>query len=88
MQRDSLTSQQDVYIVRGLHTSLLGRPAITALQLLQRLGTVKADSGINIQQKFPSLFNGLGKISDPGAGQRQTLCFAKNSHTTIGNSKS
>ena len=69
MQRDSLTSQQDVYIVRGLHTSLLGRPPITALQLLRRLDTVNADSGINIQQEFSSLFNSLGKI--PGEYQIQ-----------------
>ena len=74
MQRHSLTSQQDVYIVRGLPTSLLGRPAITALQLLQRLDTIKADAdpGAGQRQTLCS-FNS-----------------AKSSHTytTIGKSKS
>ena len=44
-----------------LHTPLLGKPAIEALQLLTFLNGIKLD---DIIRKFPTLFTGLGRLKD------------------------
>ena len=54
---------QDVYIVKDLHTPLLGRPAIEALDIVSRAHLDHIEkTGQNIQENFPNLFTGLGKI--------------------------
>ncbi|KAL6471401.1 hypothetical protein MHYP_G00200510 [Metynnis hypsauchen] len=53
---------QEVYVVEGLTTPLLGRSAATALQLVARLGVVNLDSEETVKAEFPRLFNGLGKL--------------------------
>ena len=52
--------EQTVYVVRGLYKPLLGQPAITALQILKRVGAV----GVQPEEEFPQLFTGLGKLSE------------------------
>ena len=54
---------QTVYVVQGLKTNLLGLPAITALNLLCRLGTVTCGTA-SIHKAFPTLFKGLGTLGD------------------------
>ena len=53
-------SEQTIYVVEGLHKSLLGQPAIQALQLLKRIGAV--EKGSKPEELFPNLFTGLGKL--------------------------
>ena len=42
LSTDNRTATDEVYVVRGLHKSLLGRPAIEKLRLLSRLSLVEA----------------------------------------------
>ena len=52
--------EEQVYVVKYLHRSLLGRPAIETLQLV----TVAQVEGVHgrPQYAFPELFEGLGKL--------------------------
>ena len=61
------TTQQTVFVVRGLRMSLLGRPAIQALHILKQLDSLPASglTGSNIVDTFPSLFTGLGEVKGP-----------------------
>ena len=53
--------QQDIYVVTKLLKPLLGQPAIEALKLLVRVGTVADGTETqNPVQRFPQLFHGLG----------------------------
>ena len=61
LQRNSVRTTQDIYVIRSLHTPLLGKPAIEALQLLTFLNGIKLD---DIIRKFPTLFTGLGRLKD------------------------
>ena len=61
-------SPHTVYVVQGLQTPLLGRPAIQALHLLtQQLDVLPAES-LNepyIRDAFQSLFRGIGTLKGP-----------------------
>ena len=48
-------------MVPGLHTPLLGRPAIESLGLITRVASIDL-KGDQIPLQFPSLFKGLGKL--------------------------
>ena len=50
---------QDLYVVRGLKKPLLGRPAIQALDLLQRINAVST-STVEPKKEYPELWQGLG----------------------------
>ena len=52
-------TEQTIYVV-GLHKSLLGQPAIQALQLLKQIGAV--EKGSKPEELFPNLFTGLRKL--------------------------
>ena len=52
----------EVYVVKNLSRSLLGRPAIEALDLLQRVNAVQTKT--DIERQFPKLFEGLGKLEE------------------------
>ena len=53
--------EQTIFVVDGLKTNLLGLPAIKALKLVVRMDTTESEE---ILQKFPTLFQGLGKMED------------------------
>ena len=72
LQRNSVSTTQDIYIIRGLHTPLLGRPAIEALQLLTVLNGIQTD---DIVKEFPRLFTGLGRLKDNYKIKLKTICF-------------
>ena len=64
---------EEIYVVKGLHKALLGRPAIEQLGLVARVGTVEGKTW-SPKQQFPELFEGLGKLQgdykielEPGA---------------------
>ena len=62
LSTDNRTATDEVYVVRGLHKSLLGRPAIEKLRLLCRLSLVEATPQM-AAQAFSHLFVGLGKLT-------------------------
>ncbi|KAK0142809.1 hypothetical protein N1851_019260 [Merluccius polli] len=53
------SSKQTTYVVRGLHTALLGCNAITALGLVKRADISSINSS---PRRFPGLFEGIGKL--------------------------
>ena len=50
--------EQTVYVVKGIQNNLLGLPAIKALEMLARIGTIQKA----ILELYPSLFTGLGTL--------------------------
>ena len=55
------TVVEEVYVVPGLHTPLLGRPAIESLGLITRVASIGL-TGDQIPLQYPNLFKGLGKL--------------------------
>ena len=53
-------AEGDVYVVKKLTKSLLGRPTIQDLKLVKVIAAVD----LALKDKYPSLFRGLGKMSD------------------------
>ena len=60
-RRNSISTTKDIYCIHGLHTLLLGKPVIEALQLLIFLNGIQID---DIIKRFPALFTGLGRLKD------------------------
>ncbi|KAK7096429.1 hypothetical protein V1264_005727 [Littorina saxatilis] len=58
------TAIQDVFVVKGLEEPLLGRPAITALKLVERVSYVAETLETSSKRQYPKLFEGLGKIQN------------------------
>ena len=59
------STDQDIYVVRGLRMALLGRPALTALGLVVRptqVHAVSPDLEQEVKAAFPHLFIGIGKL--------------------------
>ena len=55
------STQETIIVVNGLQMPLLGRPAISQLQLIQRLDALSEQSKDPWPiQEFPQLFTGLG----------------------------
>ena len=57
--------QDDVFVFKGLRQPLVGRPAITSLNLLLKVEPVSKNSGLNkkaVIKQFPKLFRGLGTL--------------------------
>ena len=63
LQLKNRTVKQEVYIVRNLPRSLLGRPAIEKLHVLARIGSVE-QPGQSVVDRFSHLFTGLGKLEE------------------------
>ena len=59
--RNNHETEQELYVAEGLKRPLLGRPAIEALQLVQRIRDVRTEK-LNPVQQFLKLFQGLGKL--------------------------
>ncbi|GFS22574.1 Pol polyprotein [Elysia marginata] len=63
LTRNKRKCQEEIYVIQGLEQPLLGRPAIEALNLLQRINSVKAtQESVDFKKEFPELFTGLGKL--------------------------
>ena len=58
------TSKQQIFVVKGLRTNLLGLPAITALNLAARLDSVE-DYRAKVLATYPVVFTGLGNLGEP-----------------------
>lgn len=63
-------TEQEVYIVEWLHRPLLRRPVIESLQLVHWVWGVQPGK-LNPLQQFPSLFQGLGKLSTPSVYKKE-----------------
>ena len=55
------TVDEVIYVVKGLRKALIGRPAITSLQLVSQVNQVNFAKQ-EVVSKFPKLFKGLGTI--------------------------
>lgn len=62
LSRGDKAIKEEIYVVEGLGTPLLSRPAATALRLVARLDAATLDSKETIQKEFPKLFSGLGTM--------------------------
>jgi hypothetical protein len=58
LKAKSAKSNQELYVVKGLRNSLLGRPAIQSLGLLLKSDVKNVDA---VQEQYSELFSGLGK---------------------------
>ena len=58
------SSQETVFVVKGLQQNLLGLPAIKALHLVSRVDTVVSTKQ-EVEREFPGLFQGLGNLGEP-----------------------
>ena len=57
------TTTTEIYVIEGLKEPLLGRPAIDALHLVERVNEVKErDITAEVQKQYPKLFQGLGEL--------------------------
>ena len=65
--KNSRTSVQTVYVVKGLSSNLLGLPAITALNLAARVEAID-DLRARILQTFPAVFQGHTHITHLARG--------------------
>ena len=61
LQHGDCTACEEIFVVKSLQMSLLGRPAIESLGLVSRVHTVE-DLKLRYTSKYPDLFKGLGKI--------------------------
>ena len=64
LQYRNRSSQQEIFVVKGLKKNLLGLPAITSLELVARVDTL-TDSQTGIAASFPKVFKGLGNLGEP-----------------------
>ena len=62
LKRSTHEIEETVFLVRSLHRSLLGRPAIEALDLVKRVNAIGTMTSDHIKLQFLELFTGLGKL--------------------------
>ena len=69
LSTDSRSLQEEIYVVKGLQTPLLGRMASSQLKLIQKVEKLTAipqendeQYTENITKSYPSLFKGLGEL--------------------------
>lgn len=62
LKKGDRTVQEDLYVVHDLYTPLLGRPAITKLELVARLDSIDTQT---LKETYPSLCTGLGRVQQP-----------------------
>ena len=60
LQKGDLTIKEEIYVIRNMHKSLLGRAANRGLNLLRRVGSVKQEQ--SVLEQFSSVFEGLGEL--------------------------
>uniref|UniRef100_A0A3B5QZY7 Gypsy retrotransposon integrase-like protein 1 n=1 Tax=Xiphophorus maculatus TaxID=8083 RepID=A0A3B5QZY7_XIPMA len=60
LSNNSVSTEEDIYVVKDLCTSLLSGRAAMALKLVARVNQIGLDSIDAVKQEFPKLFTGLG----------------------------
>ena len=56
--------EETIFVIRGLKNNLLGLPALTSLQIVQRVDTTYT-SVADMTKDFPKVFSGLGNFGEP-----------------------
>ena len=57
--------EQQVYVIKGLKSNLLGFPAFVALNLVARIDVASSDDNSkSIKERFPTIFTGLGNLGE------------------------
>ena len=72
LRYNSLETEQKIFVIQGLSRPLLGRPAIEALSIVSVVEPIMSLDSVT--EKFPRLFQGLGKLKDNYAIKLQTNC--------------
>ena len=63
LSNQSTTIEQQVYVIEGLKSNLLGLPAIMGLNLVARIDVAVSDK--SLKERFPKVFTGLGNLGEP-----------------------
>lgn len=61
LSKNGKSTKEDINVVEGLSTPLLGGMAAIALQLVARVENISLDSTETVRKEFPKLFSGLDK---------------------------
>ena len=64
MTHKGKTAEQQVLVVEGLKTNLLGLPAIQALHLAARIDETNITTFDDVRKRFPKDFQGLGNLGE------------------------
>lgn len=64
LKRGDKSAEEEVYVINHLHTALLGRPAISKLELVARLDSISIET---LKSSYPKLCSGLGEVRQPYA---------------------
>ncbi|XP_031554849.1 uncharacterized protein LOC116291781 [Actinia tenebrosa] len=56
------TANEEIYVVKNLERSLLGRKAAMVLKLIMQVDNVNKNA--RVFEKYPELFTGLGRMKD------------------------
>ena len=63
LRHEDKTTTEEIFIVKGLERSLLGRQAAHSLNLLNRVDALNSsEMKESIKERYPNLFTGLGQI--------------------------
>ena len=62
LSKGHMSSEQTIFVVKGLKMNLLGLPAITALQLISKVDATSSSQ--SVKERFKSVLQGLGTIGD------------------------
>ena len=62
LRYNNLETEQKIFVIQGLSRPLLGRPAIEALAIVSVVEPIMTLE--RVSEKFPQLFQGLGKLTD------------------------
>ena len=74
LRYNNFETEQNIFVIQGLSRPLLGRPAIEALAIVSVLEPILTLD--NVVEKFPRLFEGLGKLKDNYSIKLQNNCQA------------
>jgi hypothetical protein len=65
LRHEDKTTTEEIFVVKGLERSLLGRQAAQNLNLLNRVDALNSNGmKESVKEKYPNLFTGLGQIKD------------------------
>ena len=62
LSHDNMATAEEIFVIEGLSMPLVGRPAISALNLVARVTLIQANQK-EIAEQFPDLFKGLGQMT-------------------------
>ena len=62
LSHDNMETDEEIFVIEGLSMPLVGRPAISKLNLVARVILIQADREA-VAEQFPELFKGLGQMT-------------------------